>query len=130
MTIIYHDQQPQKRGYYSKIIGRKLVTKEVGAQSCEVWEQTIPSGGYIVPHYHDFEETITLLTGSVEAQIGDVVQTVASPATLFIPPFVLHGITNSKDEPVHLFAFLATDEAKVIYPEGAEITPVVWKDEA
>ena len=68
MTIIYHDQQPQKRGYYSKIIGRKLVTKEVGAQSCEVWEQTIPSGGYIVPHYHDFEETITLLTGSVEAQ--------------------------------------------------------------
>ncbi len=130
MTIIVHDQLPQTKGYYSKIISRKLVTKEVGAKSCEVWEQTIPPGGYIVPHYHDFEETITLLSGCIEAQIGDVVQTVASPTTLFLPPYVLHDITNSNDEPVHLLAFLATDEAKVIYPEGEELTPVIWEDEA
>ena len=130
MAIIYHDQQPLKRGYYSKIIGRKLVTKEVGANTCEVWEQVIPPSGYIVPHTHDFEETITLLTGRAEVQIGEVSESVVAPATLFIPPHILHSITNPHDEPIHLLAFLATSAAKVVYSEGHELRPVVWEDEA
>jgi quercetin dioxygenase-like cupin family protein len=89
----------------------------------------IPPTGYITPHYHDFEETITLLTGCAEVQIGDVRESVLAPATLFIPPYALHGVTNEHDEPVHLLAFLATNEAKVIYPEDSELTPVVWEDE-
>ena len=129
MAIIYHEQEPQKRGYYSKIFGRKLVTRDVGAQNCEVWEQIIPPGGYITPHYHDFEETITLLTGCVDVQIGDVRKLVSAPATLFIPPQIVHGITNQYDESVHLIAFLATSEAKVLYPEGSMVMPVVWDED-
>ena len=128
MAIIYHDQQPQQRGYYSKIIGRKLVTKDVGAQNCEVWEQIIPPGGYITPHYHDFEEIITLLTGCVTVQMGDLQETVSAPATLFIAPQVIHGITNEAAQPAHLIAFLATDEAKVLYPLDKAPLPVLWED--
>jgi quercetin dioxygenase-like cupin family protein len=123
MAIIYHEQQPPKRGYYSKIINRKLVTKEVGAHTCEVWEQIIPPGGYIVPHSHDFEETITLLTGCAEVQMGEVMASVTAPATLFVSPHILHGITNPHNEPIQLLAFLVTQEAQLIYPEESVLMP-------
>jgi hypothetical protein len=38
MPIIRHIDQPLTKGYYSKIINRKIVTGEVGAKSCTVWE--------------------------------------------------------------------------------------------
>jgi hypothetical protein len=33
MPVIRHAEQPPTRGYYSKIINRKIVSAEVGAKS-------------------------------------------------------------------------------------------------
>ena len=41
-----------------------------------------------------------------------------------------YSITNPYDEPVHLLAFLVTNEAKVFYPDHSMLPPVVWEDEA
>ena len=129
MAIIPHNIHTYKKGYYSKIIGRKLVTPAVGSQSCQVWEQIIPPDGYITHHYHDFEETITLLTGCANVQIGNIQESVSAPATLFIPSHTIHSLTNKYKEPVYLLAFLATSEAKVLYPNDNVLVPVVWEDE-
>ena len=130
MAVISHNLHTYKKGYYSKIIGRQLVTQAVGARSCQVWEQIIPPDGYIIPHYHDFEETITLLTGCSNVQIGNIQESVSAPATLFIPSNTIHSLTNDSKEPVHLLAFLVTGEAKVLYPDNNELVPVVWEDES
>ena len=63
-----------------------------------------------MPHYHNFEETITLPTGRVEAPIDGITELVTAPATLFIPPHTIHSLTNLHREPAHLFAFLATKD--------------------
>ena len=129
MPIIRHTDQPTTKGYYSKIINRKIVTSEVGAKSCVIWEQIIPPGGYIVPHYHEFEETLTFLTGRVQVSIGNESYQVEADTTVFIPPHLVHDVVNQGDEPVRLIALLMSAEPKVIYPNGVP-QPVTWGDES
>ena len=87
MAILKHDDLPLNvsRSYeISKIKGREIVTEEVGAKTCEVWEQFQDSGGIINPHYHEVEETITLLRGQVEVTMDGETTEVKAPVTLFI----------------------------------------------
>ena len=128
MTIIYHNQIPPKRGYYSKILNRKVVSNDVGAKTCEVWDQTIPPGGYIVPHYHDFEETLTFLNGSsgLQITIDHEVHQIETEATVFIPPGCVHSVQNQSSDPVRLLAFLVSEKPKVIYIDENPL-PVEWE---
>ncbi len=124
MPIIRHTSQPATAGDYSKIISRKIVTRESGAVSCEVWKQTIPPGGYIVPHFHAYEEVITILNGKVEVRLGEESALVEGDTTLLIPPGLIHSLTNRGSEPVRLMAYLSTAEPEVSYPEPPQ--PVQW----
>ena len=71
-------------------------------------------------------ETITFLSGVVAAQLGDEWHRIEAESTLFIPPKVIHQIRNIGEEPVRLFAFLASGTPEVIYPEPPE--PVEWHE--
>lgn len=124
MPIIRHTTQPATAGQFNKIISRKIVTSEWGAVSCEVWKQTIPAGGYIVAHYHEFEEVITILSGCVEVRLGDETTVVDEDTTLLIPPGTVHSLKNCGSEPVRLMAYLSTSEPVVSYPEPP--LPVQW----
>ena len=128
MTLIQHNQLPPKRGYFSKILNRKIVTKELGAKSFAMWDQTIPPGGYIVPHYHDFEETLTFLNGSPGLQIviDHEVHQIETVTTVFVPPGCVHSVKNESTGPVRLLAFLATETPKVIYVDENP-SPVKWE---
>jgi len=122
--------QPIAKGYYSKIINRKIVTSDIGAKSCTVWDQIIPPGGYIVPHYHEFEESLTFLTGCFQVTIEDEhFQIVDTPTTLFIRPYLVHSILNQGDEPVQIIALLMSASPKTIYLDGTP-EPVNWEVES
>ena len=127
MSIIRHADQPAGKGYYSKIINRKIVGRETGAATCTIWEQVIPSGGYITPHTHDFEETLTFLAGRAEVTLAGKTYQVTATTTVFIRPHLLHSVRNLGDEPVRLLAVLVTAEPNVIYPDGPP-APAVWED--
>lgn len=129
MTVIRHTDQPLTKGYYSKIINRKLVTSAIGAKTCTVWEQIIPPGGFIAPHYHDFEETLTFLNGRVQVTIGDDRYQIEADTTVFIRPHAIHSVLNQGNEPVRLIALLMSANPKVIYPNELP-EPVVWEDES
>ena len=129
MLVIRHQDQPWVKGYYSKILSRKIVTSAVGAQSFELWEQIIPAGGYIVPHYHHFEESITFLSGRVVVTLAEETIPVEAGSTLFVPTGVIHGIRNDGREDVRLLAFLATSKPEVSYP-GEKPDSVDWSDNA
>jgi quercetin dioxygenase-like cupin family protein len=128
MPIIRHIDQPLTKGYYSKIINCKIVTGEVGAKSCTVWEQIIPPGGYIAPHSHEFEETLTFLAGRVQVTMGDESYEVEANTTVFIQPHLIHSVLNQSSEPARLIALLMSADPKVNYPNGAP-EPVIWEDE-
>lgn len=128
MAIIKHDEQPATQGYYSKIINRKIVSPENGSQTCTVWDQIIPPDGYIADHYHEFEETLTILTGCLQITMDDESYEVVADTTIFIPPRVVHSAKNKGNEPVRLIALLMSAEPRVIYPNGHP-APVVWDND-
>lgn len=121
MLIVRHADQPQKRGYYSKIINRNIVA----AATCTVWQQEIPVGGYIVPHCHPFEEVLTLLAGVLTVTVGDQTYTLTATTSLLIAADTIHSANNQSDAPVHLLAFLATATPEIVYPSGLP-QPVKW----
>ena len=126
MTIILHEDLPATIGYYSKVTeSRKIVTKDIGAQTFSLYEQTIPPGGYIVNHLHTYEESLTFIAGQVIVTINGKTTEVNADATIFIPPNTQHSIKNDSDQPARLIAVHAPSEPKVIYPDGHPV-PVKW----
>ena len=118
MAILKHDDLPLNvsRSYEtSGIKGRKIVTREAGSKTCEVWEQFQDSGGLINPHYHEVEEIITILRGTVEVMIDGEPKEVEAPVTLFIPEKVVHSIRNVGDKTTHVLAFFPCLDPEVIY---------------
>jgi quercetin dioxygenase-like cupin family protein len=117
MAIIIHGEIAQTKGYYSKILNRTLVDGEQGAQTCALWEQTLPIGGFITPHYHDYEETLTILSGTAEVVIEKERTTINSSTTIFIPANTVHSMRNTGEDPIQLLAFHATPTPQVHYLE-------------
>lgn len=118
MPVIHHNDLPLGKSKiydHSKIQGRKVVTEDVGAKACEVWEQFQGPGGVINPHHHEVEETITLIRGRIEVTMEDETQIVDAPATLFIPPKTVHSIRNVGGEDTHILAFFPTTKPTVEY---------------
>ncbi len=125
MPIIHHQELASKRGYFSKVISRDIVNASVGAEAFTVWEQTIPSDGYISAHYHDIEEALIILSGQLHFSIENKEHILKPNSTVFIPPKALHHAQNLGKEPVHLIAILESSSPKVIYPNGKP-SPVDW----
>ena len=124
MAIVKHNDLPFQKGYRSKIFTRTLINSDSAAQDCQLWEQRIPTDGYIIAHSHPTEEIITLLTGQADVTIGEENSVVHAPATLFIPANTIHSMKNHGKEEISLLAFLPTDKPEVIYPTPPQ--PVDW----
>ena len=76
-------------------------------------------------HSHDYEESLTFLTGRVQVTVEGEQSDVEAVTTLFIPPGIEHSVRNDGKEPARLIAVHATSEPKVIYPNGLP-EPVKW----
>ena len=119
MTILRHQDIPLKIGLgtRSKLSGHKIVTAEAGAKNCELWEQFLEPGDEIPVHYHEVEEIITFLSGRVAVTMGREVTQVEAPASVFVPPKVLHGFHNPGPARVHLLAFFPTSGPETLYAD-------------
>jgi quercetin dioxygenase-like cupin family protein len=117
MTILSHQEIPLNIGIgtRSRLPGHKIVTAEAGAKDCELWEQFMEQGGEIPIHYHDCEEIITFLSGQVEVTIGQEKTLVRAPASIFVPPHIMHGFRNPNPERVHLLAFFSASGPETLY---------------
>lgn len=124
--ILSHEDIPAKNGYYSKVTENRLIKSDTaGANTFTLQTQTIPPGGYITWHYHEYEESLTFLSGKVIVTIGDQTSEIKAETTVFIPPNTEHKVENHRDEPAKLIAVHATATPKAIYPDGAP-KPVEW----
>ena len=122
MTHIVHKALPDKRGYYSKVEQSRTI---VQTSEITMWDQVIPAGGYITPHLHHCDETLTFLSGEVEVTLAEDKVVVRADETVLIPAGTLHSVINNRSEPARLLAVLVTGEPRVIYPDGLP-DPVDW----
>jgi quercetin dioxygenase-like cupin family protein len=127
MTIIRHSEQPETRGYFSKVTNRRIITQAAGARSFEVWDQVLPPGGFITAHSHEFEESLTFLVGLAEVEVAGEVSRVGPDTTVFLSPGVVHSVRNIGKLPVRLLAVLLSPEPKLVYPSGSP-PPVLWNE--
>jgi mannose-6-phosphate isomerase-like protein (cupin superfamily) len=120
MTIIAHNNIPLNIGIgtRSKLPSHKIVTAATGAKQCELWEQFMEIDGEIPIHYHTCEEIITFVSGQIDVTIGTETTRVEAPASVFVPPQVLHGFRNPGPNRVHLLAFFPISSPETLYQDA------------
>lgn len=125
MPIFHHDDIPVHK--VPRITTRVLVALASGATSSTIWEQWIPSDGFIPLHYHDVEEVLVILAGAVEIRLGEETSVVESQASILIPPRQLHSLKPQGDGEVHLLAFFPVVSPAIFAPDGS-LRPLPWED--
>ena len=116
MIILSEQQLPWSK--VPRITTRVHAQEALGTVSTSLWEQRIDAGGFIPLHYHDTEEVITILTGSILLNDGSKIQKLRAPASILIPANELHGIEVEGDAQVHLVAAFPTATPRIFDPEG------------
>jgi quercetin dioxygenase-like cupin family protein len=111
-----------------RIRTRILVGNESGAETTTIWEQWIEEEGHIPLHYHEVEEVLVILSGSLVLTLGDSTEPVTAPATIVIPARQTHGVEFNGSETIHLLAFFPAKNPKIFAVDGS-LRPLPWQDE-
>jgi quercetin dioxygenase-like cupin family protein len=125
MPTFLHDALPMHT--VPRIRTRILVGDESGAETTTIWEQWIEEGGHIPLHYHEVEEVLVILSGSLVVTLGDSTETVTAPATIVIPARQTHGVEFNGSETIHLLAFFPAKNPKIFAVDGS-LRPLPWQD--
>ena len=104
---------------------RTVGGKDSGVKSMEVWQQTIAPGAATPVHRHACEEVIVILTGSGTLMIDGVTTAFGPNSTLILPHDVVHQITNTGADEMHLVATLSMAPVRVRTGDGAPM-PLPW----
>jgi quercetin dioxygenase-like cupin family protein len=101
--IIHHADHPEDPHGI-----RVIITRETGARSSTLWDQTLPAGSAIALHRHPTEEILTFLTGQATLTLGESTYTVEADTSVFIPPNTPHAVQNDGNSVLRLLAFFPT----------------------
>ena len=75
----------------------RLVSRSIGAKTILNEITNIPLGGAIPLHYHNYEESVLVLTGDGVAVLGNDEVQVTSGDVTWIPPELPHQFKNSSN---------------------------------
>jgi quercetin dioxygenase-like cupin family protein len=93
-----------------------LISARDGAQRLFVAQQWLLPGERVLLHTHPVEETVTFLSGTGEATLGDEDVTIGAGVSLYIPAGLVHGFHCTAGT-LHVLVVFPT-------PEFAETTIV------
>jgi quercetin dioxygenase-like cupin family protein len=100
---------------------QSLANRDTGANTLEVWRQTIAPGGMTPLHRHACEEVILVQRGSGTVTIDGKPLAFGPDSTLILPPNAVHQLTNTGTEEVLLIAMLGMGPVVLESPEGERI---------
>ena len=81
-----------------------------GTQSTAVVYFEIEPGHYLGTHTDSAEEILLILTGTVEASLGDEMGLLSAGQSALIPEMAPHGVRNVGNETARCFGFFAAAE--------------------
>ena len=98
-----------------------------GNQSSSVVYFEIEPGRYLGSHTDSAEEIVLLLSGTVEASLGDETGQLSAGQAVLIPAMVPHGIRNIGDETARCVGFFSAATLRstfdqTLLPFGSQIT--------
>jgi mannose-6-phosphate isomerase-like protein (cupin superfamily) len=93
MPVISHNRLEQYE--IPGIAHRTVVSRRLGTESFEVWDQTLACGAATPPHSHHCEEAVVVLSGSGQLMVDGNIESFAAPCTLTVPANAAHQISNS-----------------------------------
>ena len=78
-----------------------------GAQALCIFEQWCLPGTGAPPHWHDVEEVLSVMSGTMEVRLGGAVFVVNAGESVIVPARVAHNFRNIGDDELHVQAILA-----------------------
>jgi quercetin dioxygenase-like cupin family protein len=78
-----------------------LVSARDGAEGLFVAQQWLQPGDRVLLHTHPVEESVTFLSGSGEATLGEETVPIGAGVSLFIPAGAIHGF-RCTEETLHV----------------------------
>ena len=114
MTLSVHGRQPPWRTARSRLLTRTIVSRDSGASCVVVWEQLLLPGERIPPHFHEFEETLTVLEGELTVRLAEEVHRAPARSTIYVAPGVAHSLHNAGDRPALLLAHFINAEPTIV----------------
>ena len=87
-----------------------LVCRETGSSTIFVGQQWLEPGDRVFRHDHPVEESVTFLSGTGEATMGEERVPIEAGVSLFFPAGLLHGFTNTGDETMHVIVVFPVPE--------------------
>ena len=125
MSTYSHDDLPVVE--VPRIRTRILSGPGLGAGETAIWQQWIDPDGFIPLHYHEVEEVLLIMSGTVELTLDDQVSTVTAPATVVVPARKIHALRPRGESQVQLLAVFPVAEPGIFDPSGAP-RPMPWDD--
>jgi len=87
--------------------------------------QTLTPGSETPIHYHECEETVTVLRGSGVVLLEDSVVPFGPQSTIIFPPRLVHTIRSTGSEDMEVVVCLSETPGRAFTPDGVEI-PLPW----
>lgn len=106
---------------------RGLAVAATGATEAEIWEARMVAGASTPPHFHDAEEIVVVLEGSIDAELEGSRNRVGAGEVLIVPAKTVHQLHNAAPAETRKFAVLGRVGAKTFWPDG-RLLDTPWQD--
>lgn len=123
MIIIDHKELEWEE-WRPGVRSRAWATAANGAQQVRIAEQMLDVGKQAPPHWHYFEENITVTAGVGRFKIDGVETELDSGHTVIIPPTAVHGFISIGDEPLHIIASMSWPINEINYVDDED---AIWR---
>ena len=125
VPVYPHDDLPTSE--VPRIRTKNLCHPGMGAAETAIWQQWIEPGGFIPLHYHEVEEILLIMSGTVEVTLDDQVSIVTAPATVVVPARTIHALRPRGKSQIQLLGVFPVAEPGIFDPSGAP-RPMPWDD--
>lgn len=120
MYIINHEES-QWVEWRPGVRSRAWATASSGAKQIRIAEQILDQGTQAPPHWHYFEENITVIAGAAHFQVDGEFVELGSGNTVIVPSTAVHGFVSIGDEPLHIIAAVAWPIQEIHYEDNANV---------
>ena len=78
-----------------RIQTRVVAGEQTGTEEMTVWEQWMEPDGFIPIHFHDTEEVLFIVEGTIRLELADSFLECVAPASITVSAYELHGRSGS-----------------------------------
>ena len=119
MSIVEHEGQPWRENRPGSRL-RVIADSGPTALGLALVHQICEPGVGAPSHTHDFDEIVTIVSGTAEVWIGSERQTVGGETSIFVPAGTVHGFRNNGNDPLQLLGVIAARELYGQYEDGSQ----------